>query len=55
MVVDPANVSFGVLGLLGVSFTLVYQFSFLILMCSISLMIMALASETAKKYSIRLF
>ncbi len=27
MVVDLANVSFGILGLLGVSFTFVYQFS----------------------------
>jgi hypothetical protein len=55
MVADPANVSLGVLGLLGISLTFVYQFSFLIFMCSISLMAMVLASEAAKKYSIKLF
>ena len=27
MVVDLANISFGILGLLGISFTFVYQFS----------------------------
>jgi hypothetical protein len=55
MVADPANVSLGALGLLGISFTFVYQFSFLIFICSISLMAVALASEAAKKYSIKLF
>jgi hypothetical protein len=55
MVVDLANVSFGLLGLLGISFTFVYQFSYLILVCSISLMVMAIASEAVKKFSIKLF
>ena len=55
MVVDLANISFGILGLLGISFTFVYQFSYLILVCSISLMFMAIASEAAKKFSIKLF
>ena len=55
MVVDLANVSFGLLGLLGISFTFVYQFSYLILVCSISLMFMAIASEAVKKFSIKLF
>jgi hypothetical protein len=55
MVADPANVSLGAMGLLGISFTLLYQFSFLIFICSISLMAMALESEAAKKYSIRFF
>jgi hypothetical protein len=55
MVVDLANVSFGILGLLGVSFTFVYQFSYLILICSMTLMFMAITSEAAKKFSIKLF
>jgi hypothetical protein len=55
MVVDLANVSFGLLGLLGISFTFAYQFSYLILVCSISLMFMAIVSEAVKKFSIKLF
>ena len=55
MVVDLANISFGILGLLGISFTFVYQFSYLILICSISLMFMAIISEAAKKFSKKLF
>ncbi len=55
MVVDPANISFGILGLFGISFTFVYQFSYLILICSITLMFMAITSEAAQKFSIKLF
>jgi hypothetical protein len=55
MVVDLANISFGILGLLGISFTFVYQFSYLILICSITLMFMAIISEAAKNFSIKLF
>ncbi len=55
MVVDLANISFGILGLLGISFTFVYQFSYLILICSITLMFMAITSEAAKNFSIKLF
>jgi hypothetical protein len=55
MVVDLANVSFGILGLLGVSFTFLYQFSYLILICSITLMFMAIVSEAAKKISFNFF
>jgi len=53
--VDPANISFGLLGLLGISFTFVYQFSYLVLVCSISLIFMAIATEAGKKFSIKLF
>jgi hypothetical protein len=55
MVVDLANVTFGLLGLVGVSFTFIYQFSYLILVCSITLMLMAITSEAAKKISFALF
>jgi hypothetical protein len=55
MVVDLANISFGILGLLGISFTFVYQFSYLILVCSITLMFMAIISEAAKKFPENLF
>ena len=55
MVVDLANISFGMLGLLGVSFTFMYQFGYLILVCSITLMLMAITSEAAKKISFTLF
>jgi hypothetical protein len=55
MVVDLANISFGTLGLFGISFTFLYQFSYLILVCSINLIVLAIASEAAKKYSIKLF
>jgi hypothetical protein len=55
MVVDLANISFGILGLLGVSFTVVYQFSYLILVCSITLMFMAIVSEAAKKFPVKHF
>jgi hypothetical protein len=55
MVVDLANISFGTLGLFGISFTFLYQFGYLILVCSISLIVLAIASEAVKKYSIKLF
>jgi hypothetical protein len=47
--------SLGILGLLGISFTFVYQFSYLILICSITLMFMAITSEAAKKFPLKLF
>jgi hypothetical protein len=54
-VFDLTNVAFGLLGLLGILFMFVYQFSYLLLICSISLMVTAIVSEAAKKFSIKFF
>jgi len=55
MVFDLTNVAFGLLGLLGILFMFVYQFSYLLLICSISLMVTAIVYEAAKKFSIKFF
>ena len=52
MVFDLANVAFGILGLFGISFTVMYQFSYVMFVCSIGLMVFAIIFEAARKSSV---